>query len=314
MTQDDTPKKFQIQRRLTKMIAPCDKLSSHPFDYPADEYATIINDHEECGCIEGVDKKNNEVCTPYWLSLVDDYLDTKPLTPFHREVLFGSISAYEQGYRVLAYSITLNTLTGGKNEFHIKQFEALKTAFEKLMYTGIKVDLAPLLNAYPNYRKRHVGKAILQGLLLPAKIIDAEINGQRTLAIELLGESPLMTIAKLKKQLITYDLAPLAVPNQRQTPTVITLDNYLLRRIHLIKRGVNPSIMLETIYKNCGLENATRKQKFDARKVINETLNHFKSEGVIENFTWVKENGSYRSITIDTKTAPTKQRKSNRKK
>ena len=296
----DNPKKFQVQSRMKKFIVPCDKLSSHPFDYPAEEYATIITNGEECECVEGTDKKGNEVVTPYWLRLVGEYLDTKPLTPFHREVLFAAISAYEQGYCVLTFKSTLNTLTGSikKGNIYSEQYTAIKAAIDKLAFTRITVDLAPLLKAYPNYKRRYTGKAELISTLLPARYIEAEINGQKTLAVELLGESPLMTIAKMKKQVLTYDATPLAVPNQNHTENVMTIDNYLLRRVHLIKRGVNPSILLETVYRNCGLENATRKQKWDARKIIAETLNHFKTEGVIKNFEFERRDGSYHSIKI----------------
>lgn len=294
-----TTQKFQVQSRMKKFIVPCDKLSSHPFDYPTDEYATIITNGEECECVEGTDKKGNEIVTPYWLSLVGEYLDTKPLTPFHREVLFTAISAYEQGYRVLTFKSTLNALTcSDKTRVRPEQYAAIKGAIDKLAFTRITVDLAPLLKAYPNYKKRYTGKAELVSTLLPARYIEAEINGQKTLAVELLGESPLMTIAKIKKQVLTYDATPLAVPNQHQTENVMTIDNYLLRRVHLIKRGVNPSILLETIYRNCGLADATRWQKQDARKIIADTLNHFKSESVIKNFEFEQQNGTYRNIKI----------------
>lgn len=299
MEQENTPKKIQVQERLKKMVAPCDKLTQQIFDIPANEYKDIVLKGEECLCVEGEDKKGNEVCTPYWLSLVGEYLDTKPLSSFEREVFISAVSAYEQGYRVITYSMTLNTLSGKdrNNDIHTKQFEAIKAAFDKLMFTGITIDLEPLLKAYPQYRKRHIGKYILKGLLLPSKYIDAEINGRRTLAIKLLDESPLMYIAKLKRQVLTYDITPLAIPSQNQTPTVLTIDNYLLRRIHLIERGVNPSIRLESIYRNCDISDSYS-AKQNARKVIDDALNHFKAEGVIENFTWLKKDGAWYSITV----------------
>lgn len=293
------------------MTVPVDKLTNVIFDYPADEYATIVTDGDQCELVEGHDKKGNEIITPYWLSCVGEYLDTKPLTPFHREVLFTAISAYEQGYRVLTFKSTLNTLTGSekKGNIYLKQYEAIKEAFNKLIFTGITVDLEPLLKAYPNYRKRYNDKPKLIGTLLPARYIDAEINGRPTLAMEMFAESPLMIIAKMKQQVLTYDALPLAVSKQRNTPTVMTIDNYLLRRVHLIQRGVNPSILLETVYQNCGLKNASRKQKWDARKTIDETLNHFKKEGVIENFMWQIQDGEYKSIIIDAKIIPKKRKK-----
>lgn len=288
------------------MTVPCDKLSDHMFNYTPAQYKDIILNHENCDCIEGEDHKGKEVCTPYWLELSKDYVDLSPLTPFDREVLFHAISAFEQGFRVISISMTLDSLTGGEEKRNVRknQYEAIKASIHKLMKTVITIDLEPLLKAFPKYRKRYIGKAELTSSLLPCRYLDAEINGQKTLAVELFEESPLMTVAKLKKQVLTYDNEPLAIPNQNHTPQVIAIDNYLLRRVHLIKRGMNPSILLETVYRYCGIENATKWQKQDARKIIDDTLNHFKAEGIIKNFTWKKQEGEYRSIAIETEPRP----------
>lgn len=298
--------KIQIQRRLDKMIVPCDKLSNHMFNYTPAEYKEIILDHADCGCLEGTDREGKKVITPYWLELSKDYVDLSPLTPFDREVLFHAISAFEQGFRVISISMTLDSLTGGEEKRNVckNQYEAIKASIHKLMKTVITIDLEPLLKAFPKYRKRYLGKAELTSSLLPCQYLDAEINGQKTLAVNLFAESPLMTVAKLKKQVLTYDNAPLAIPNQNHTPQVIAIDNYLLRRVHLIKRGMNPSILLETVYRYCGIENATKRQKQEARKIIEDTLNHFKAEGIIKNFTWKKQDGEYRSISIEAEIAP----------
>ena len=298
--------KFQIQRRLNKMIVPCDKLSNHMFNYTPVDFEEITRDHVKCGCIEGTDRKGEEVVTPYWLETVKDYLRTNPLTPFDREVLFHAISAYEQGIRVISISMALDSMTGGDEKRNVRknQYEAIRNAFDKLSFIRIVVDLEPILKAYPKYRKNYGKETKIIGMLLPCSFLEGEINGQKTFLIKMLDESPLMTYAKMKKQVLTYDATPLDVPNQNNTPQVMTIANYLLRRVNLIRRGVNPSILLETLYRNCGLENATKKQKQDARETIDKTLNHFKSEKVIENFTWKKQDGEYRSITIEAEIAP----------
>ena len=292
-------KRAQVQGRLKKLTVPCDKLSNHMFNYSEKEYVEIILDGEECGCVEGYDRKGNKIVTPYWLTPSVEYADIKPLTAFNREVLNVAISAYEAGYRVLSFKMTLNALTGDdKSRVRIEQYEAIKAAFKRLM-TVITINIAPLLKAFPKYRKRHVGASELSSPILPCKLCDVEINGQRILAVELLGDSPLMTVAKLKQQLITYDLKPLAVPNQNNTPQVITIKGYLLRRIELIKqRHLTPTILFQTLYENCGLADADKWQKQDARKEIETTLNHFKAEGVIKNFEFERQGNAYRAIII----------------
>ena len=290
--------KFQVQRRVRKLTVPCDKLSQILFAFSAGEYADILENHDRCGCVEIV-KKGKKVSTPYWLRLVEGYVDLSPLNAFHREILFSAISAYEQGFRIITLRTTLHVLTGGnQTRIRSEQYSAIREAFDKLAFTRIEIDLAPLLKACPNYRKNYNGESKLIGTLLPCRFLEGEINGQKTLAIELLGESPLMTVAKLKSQVLTYDAEPLNIAGQHNTPTVITIKNYLLRRIKTMRRGLNSSILFETLYKNCGLADATKWQKQDARKEIEITLNSFKADGVIKNFEFEKRDGVYHSIKI----------------
>ena len=298
------PKKFQIKGRLDKMIVPIDKLANDIFRYTPDEYKDIVINHAPCGCLEGEDRNGKQVETPYWLELAKDYVDLSPLTPFHREVLFAAISAYEQGYRVLTFKMALNALTGtDKSRIWEEQYEAIREAIHKLMKTVITIDLKPLLTAFPKYKKRHTGKAELVSPLLPCRYLNVEINGQRALAVELFEESPLMTVAKIKKQLISYGTAPLVFPHQKNTENVIVLKNYLLRRIKLMKsaerkKGLNNSILFETLYEKCGFAKASKSEKQDAREIIIDILNHFKDSKVIENFEIEKFGCSYRSIII----------------
>ena len=299
--ENNNPEKYQVQHCVKKNVVPCDKLSNHMFGYSSDEYAEILRYHEQCDCVEGI-KKGKKIITPYWLELIEGYVDLSPLNAFHREVLFSAISAYEQGIRIITISTTLHSLTGG-NQTRVRnnQYAAIRGAFEKLGFTRIEIDLAPLFEAFPNYATNFKGnrdRARIVGILLPMKYLEAEINGQKVLAIELLGESPLMSVAKLKKQLLTYDISPLAISGQNNTPQVITVKNYLLRRINQIERGLNSSILFDTLYMNCGLADATKRQKQDARKIIADILNALKRSKVIEKFEFKKQGRIYHSIKI----------------
>ena len=299
---NDKPKKFQVQRRVKKMTAPCDKLSQILFEFSADEYAEILENRDKCGCVEIV-KKGKKIITPYWLELVEDYADKLPPDAFTREILFHAMNFYEQGFNVFTFSMTLDSLTGGEEKRHLykEQYAAIKRAIDKLGFTRIEIALAPLFKVFPKYAanfKDNCDRARIIGCLLPMKYLETEINGQKTFAVKLLDESPLMTYAKLKKQLLTYDTTPLAIAGQNNTPTVITIKNYLLRRIKLIEHGLNPIILFETIYKNCGLVDADKWKKQDARKEIEITLNSFKADGVIKNFEFEKQGRAYRNIKI----------------
>lgn len=299
---NDKPKKIQVQRRVKKMTVPCDKLSQIIFEFSADEYADILENHEQCGCVEGF-KKGKKVITPYWLELIEDYADKLPPDAFTREVLFHAMNFFEQGFNLFTFSMTLDSLTGGEEKRHIykEQYAAIKRAIDKLGFTLIRINLAPLFKAFPKYAANFKGnrdRAEIVGTLLPMQYLETEINGQKTLAVKLLGESPLMIYAKLKKQLLTYDTAPLNIAEQNNTPIVITVKNFLLRRIKLIERGLNSSILLDTICTECGLADATKRQRQEMRRVIADILSSFKSDGVIKNFEFEKQGRAYRNIKI----------------
>ena len=298
------PKSLQVQRRIKKFTAPCDKLSQIIFEFYADEYADILDNHEQCGCVESV-KKGKKVITPYWLEIVGDYKDKLPPDAFTREILFHAMNFFEQGFNFFTFSMALDSLTGGEEKRNIckEQYAAIKAAIDKLGFTRIEIDIMPLINAYPKYAANYKGnrdrdRARIIGCLLPMKYLETEVNGQKILVVKLLDESPLMTYAKIKKQVLTYDITPLAIAAQNNTPQVITIKNYLLRRIKLINRGLSSTILFETLFRNCGLADATSKQKWDARKEIETTLNSFKADGVIKNFEFEKQGGGYRSIKI----------------
>lgn len=306
--------KEQIQRKMLKVTVPCDKLSGMPFTYTAEEYAKIISENIKLGCIEQSETKTSpKVVTPFWLENLEGYTDLKPLGALHREILFAFISAHEQGYRYVTFIMLLNSMTGNEaNRVYREQFEAFASAIEKLQKTAIKIDLTRLFEAMPNYRKNYKGSACLSGYLLPCTVVVEKINGQMTLAIKLIDESPLMTVAKIKNQLISYETAPLKIANQNNTPRGLVIKNWLLRRIELIKqrrkRKLSPTILFDTFYEECGLAEASRSAKRYARKFFFDALDNFKAAGTIEDYSIEYEGNKLRAITISAKkTASTEQ-------
>lgn len=294
-------KPVQVQQRMRKLVVPCDKWSNHMFGIPDDLFADMLRQGEYAECKEFVGKDKGAVITRYWLQNAEDYTGMKPLEPFHREVLYLLIAAYEQGFRYASFSMTLDGLTGGTEKRHVysEQFAAIEEAIKKLAGTIVTADLTPLLEAVPAYRKRYKGSFKLSGQILPCRFVEAELNGQKTIAVELFAESPLMTVAKAKQQLLTYDAAPLAIPGQRNTERVMTIKGWLLRRIESAKAGrLNRSILFKTLYEECGLADASKWQKQDARKIIVETLNAFKTSQVIKDYEIVRDGNRYRSITL----------------
>ena len=287
------------------MIVPVDKLSQLVFDLTAEEYEDLIQHRSPFECVEKETKKG-EVVTKFFLELAEGYEDRLPPDSFTREVFYFGVSAYEQNYQTISFSMAFDGLTGGTEKRGVRkeQYEILRAAFKKLNGIQVTIDIKALLNAFPKYRQNYKGKLTkISGSLLPCRFLEGDVNGQKTAVVELLAESPLMIVAKIKQQLLSYDTAPLAIVKQNNTPQVITLKNYLLRRIHLMKSvkrksGLNNSILFKTIYEQCGLADASDSSKRNARKEIEDILDKFKAEGVIQNFEIEKQDGAYRAIKI----------------
>ena len=95
------------------------------------------------------------------------------------------------------------------------------------------------------------GKKLILGkyTLVSARVLDAKVNGQPVDDVICFKYScPLFDIANLKYQVIRYPHEPLNAPNQNNTPLVISLKKYVMRRILEIKlnKQLTPTITLRT--------------------------------------------------------------------
>jgi len=290
-----------------KAIVPCDKLSNQMWTYTSDQFKFLL-EHPDfwCKCREELkDKKGNllkgtdgkPLATPFQLSNDADYGNVSQLEPVHREILFAVISLYEQGCRRLKLTEAVEVMTGGVRTRTL--FDEYRDLFKKLACTWITVKLTPLFNACPKYSKNYKGKWTLRAPLLPCQFIEGEDKTSRTLVIELTAESPLMRVAKAKNQIMAYDTAPLAIPNQNHTTRVVVIKNWLLRRVELAKQGRwSSTIRVDSFYEECGLADGSKRQKQQARNLADKVLSHLKEQNVIRDFEWRKDGRAYDAIVL----------------
>ena len=285
-------KKFQQNKpRMTQAIVPADKVSKVVFNLNEAQFSRAMEDGFDC-------EDGKKVNIPVWLENAEGFLDKTPLTPFDREVVFSLISAYEAGYRTATYHSILSAMTGSdKCRIYDNQYEAIKKAVYKGQGTIIQIDVSPL-SAYSKYNNKKCDIKIRDNIL-PCRVIEATYNGQKTLVIEMRGESPLMTYAKFRKQFQKYDLKPLAVPNQRNTPLVIVIKHELRRWVDaVITRELNNTLTLTVFLKNIGHADADKFKKRKIRETMAATLNHFVAEKIITSWYWTKSGNAYEKITI----------------
>lgn len=297
MSEKNPPKKFQVQERLKTMISPNDKLTKTITKLPADDYVDIIKTGDKCSIDEKA-KGRTKVKSYFRLKLVDGYCDLSPLNSFDRFVLTVCISAQDAGAECVTVDSIFRVMTGShRNIPRPEQKAAILQSIERLMSVIIEIDSSEPLKKmkYKDLKPRIVST------LLPAEYLDGvEVNGQSTTVIHFLTESPLLSVARAKKQIISYPVELLDVPNQNQTPLVMTIKSYVIQRVHeIIKhKNMEKTLTYEDIFKRCGLADANRRQRQQARKTIDDVMEHLKTEGVIQSFEKVKKGRTYYSITF----------------
>ena len=262
-----------------------------------------------------VEKKKHpkwgEITAPFTIQNEEGYDDITPLTEFERDVLSACISEWTNGNRYTTTNIIFRALVGKVGEEGVTpskdQETAILKAIDKLMFTRFNKMFA---QAYALLNYDTAGIQIEESALLPSCIINAKINGQPCRVIFFDRESPLLTHANIKNQIVRYDAHLLDVPNMNNTPKIIAIKNYVLRRINEIKlhKQLAPTLRFDTIFKNCRIDNASRKVKAAARDIIFRFFEHLKNEGFIDGYT-VNQNkfgNKYHSISF-TYTPPKKE-------
>ena len=283
----------------TKRLVPNFKLVKVTQKLPDNQFSKMING-KKGGIIEKKNHKNTgDIVTTYTISNLAGYDNTDPLNVIDYSVLSVCASEFDVGNRHTTAAIILRGLIGkvGKAHKGIRprpdQYRAIINSVKKLMFTGIEIDLS-----VTNEKLNYDGKKKITSALLPAKIVETSINGQVVEdVIYFLDESPLMEIARSRKQIITYDAEILDVPNQNNTPLVIALKNYIIIRVLEIKlHKMTPTLTLDNIFQNCRIENHDKKTKLRAREYIDDFFKHLQAKDVIKSFEFVKKGNKFYSV------------------
>lgn len=246
-------------------------------------------------------KKFGKVTTLYEISNAEGYDGTDPLNEFDYAVLSACISEWKELNRHSTFAIILRSLTGKthKNDDGIiekNQREWILNGVNKLMSTLITVDLTDV-----NEKFGYSGEKKLTAPILPAKYVTTIVNGQPVNdVIFFTDESPILKIAEARNQIIRYDTTLLDIPNLHNTPRVIMLKSYILRRVHeIMLHNMTPTLTFSDIFNKCDVaDNVSRKVKFDVREIIEAVFNHLKAKGVVETFEFVKKGNALYSVTF----------------
>lgn len=227
----------------------------------------------------------------------------KELTPYDREVHDAIVTLFvEGGNDIITLQMIYRTITGDPNaRLTAKQAEAISNSITKLMYSNITIDATDELKAYYG-----VDDFKYNGYLLTIERVIATVNNNVLDAIHILRLPILYEYANYKNQIGRVDIKLLNTPVNK-SEEVITLQNYLMRRVLSIKGSskLSPTIVYDTVYERLEVDaptqGALRKKKAGVRKNIKSILDYWKKEGFIIAYTENKRGQEVYSVTIQTK-------------
>ena len=289
--------KFQTNSRLQNIISPNDKLTKTLFSLPANEYYDAIKKGISIAVTETI-LRGKKIQTHFKLNGGGFATLKRPLNEYDRAIFDVCNSAREEGFFGLTRDSLFRALIGGKTNQYPRpnQATAIVESLERLM-TIIKIDFSQTREKIPKYKS--VPAQIISPILPCIILNNVLVNGQRTSLIKFTDESPLITIARAKKQIITSPISLRDITNQNNTPLVIMIKSYVIRRVlEIILHNMTPTITFADVFKHCDLPNATRKQRQDARKIVLDVMENLKSKGVIKSFEFTKKGETFYSITI----------------
>ena len=221
----------------------------------------------------------------------EQILATRPrFNAFDREILYACLSEQVEGNMATTLDSIYRLITGdsGKRRPMKPMVELIKQSLSKLLFCEVTIDLSAVCAKY-GYNKGQ--PLIVHGAILPGQYYEgAIVNGSKTTAIEFFKKSPLFIAAEVKnEQILSYDKKLLDVPI-RNSPEVIVMKSYILRRIlEIIAHSLTPTITFEDVFEKNQLTDASPNQRKLFRDYICKMFDFWILQKLIEKYQVNKE-------------------------
>lgn len=294
-----------------KIFMGSDKMKKRIFDAVDDEEVRDVRENKS---------KRREIITPLEMHFTEEFKAEKNLTAFDELVFDCCISEQFAGNEYTTPAIIHRLMGGSKTNFSPAEKEKILNSVRKLSCGWIKFDISEVCKEF-GYNDGAEYK--YHGPIMPAEYVTRTINGRvDSAAIHFLRQSPLLDVAKIKGQFIISDPKLLDVPI-KNNETVLSIKSYLWRRVlqiigshkehkkhfcgrikgggvnHKTAKGLPKTILLDTLFEQCGLLDATNNRKAEYRNTISKIMEHFKAVGLIKEWHFGKEKGKFCSIEFD---------------
>lgn len=290
--------KFQENISLDKIVSCNDKLTKNVFSLSADEYFDVLKNGRSVAITEIV-SRGKKIQTYFTLNGGGIATFKRPLNEYDRAIFDVCNSAQAANFIGITRDSLFRALVGGKNNNSRPTPSQAVAIFESLkrLMTVIEIDFSLTRDKMPKYKD--IPDKIISPIL-PCRILhNVLVNGQRTTIVRFTDESPLLKIARVKKQIITFPVSLRDITNQNNTLLVIMIKSYLIRRVlEIILHNMTPTITFDDLFKHCELTDANKWQKQDVRKIVITVMENLQSEGVIKSFELTKKDNSYHGVTI----------------
>lgn len=293
---------FQIMP-IKLRIVPNFKLCKVIYNLQQEQYSRMVVGGKQRRIMEKKNvKRYGDIITVYHLTNDDGCDNADPLNEFDYAVFSACLSYFDKGdgcvsLGMIYRAMTGKTTKGGKGKVPPDIREGILLSLKKLIGTVIEIDDEQVNSAF-NYAKTGSKKC---SSILPAHFDEMLINGNDATVVFFDRVSPLMEIAKQRKQLLSYSPTLLDAPGIRNSFMNLTLKNYVMRRVAEIKlhKNLRNIITFADVFQKCRITNASRDTKMNARNTIIRFFEHLQAERFIKSFEAVKENTSLYSIHID---------------
>ena len=292
---DTKPENFQIMPIKLRFVTNF-KLCKVVYNLQQESFSRMVIDGQGRKIIEKKKvKRYGDIATVYHITNDDTCDNTDPLNEFDYAVFSACLSYFDKGDSCISLGIIYRAMTGkttdgGKGKVPPEIRESILLSLKKLIGTVIEID-DEQVNAAFNYDNSTSKKV---SAILPAHFDETLINGNDASVVFFDRISPLMEIAKQRKQILSYSPTLLDAPGIRNSFMNIMLKNYVIRRVAEIKihKNMRKIITFADVFEKCRIANASRKTKMDARNVIIKFFEHLQTKEFIKSFEIAKDKNS----------------------
>lgn len=235
------------------------------------------------------------------------------LTNFDKAILNGVSSLLVSGTTYFTIPMLFHAMSGSSNpSMRAEAINSIRERLEFMRHSTITLNLTEEAAAHFIKDDHDLQSLTISQYLLPMNRMNAVLNGRDVEAYFLIETPPLFRYASSKRQISLVDMellnvhfdasSPLAGVRLNNTATTIVLKNYLLTRIEGMKNKNNRlqsrKILLSSIYKELGEEDADKQRRHRIRNYTEIYLEYLTDQHYISGYTFTKSGRTVDGVQI----------------